>query len=293
MDFGGFRIEEPIPQLDNPHMFVTVRDWVNVGNVGSMALNYMGESFDSKKLGRIEKPGIYYDFTRYRPKRKKDGTLSVPNTSINYIKTPEKEDFILVDALEPHWDGEKFVESLLDLASYFGVKRYALIGGMYGSSPHTRPLKMSGRTTEKTIQQTFDTFGVQESKYGGTTTIMVLASERAAARGIDMMHLIVQLPPYVRVEEFYRGGETLLKVLNSIYKLDIDLEDVAVQADQQHIELNRIVEGNPQVRALLRQLEANYDYRADDIKDSSDTEEPTELSDELRQFINDIETGND
>ena len=85
MDFGGFRIEEPIPQLDNPHMFVTVRDWVNVGNVGSMALNYMGESFDSKKLGRIEKPGIYYDFTRYRPKRKKDGTLSVPNTSINYI----------------------------------------------------------------------------------------------------------------------------------------------------------------------------------------------------------------
>jgi len=182
------------------------------------------------------------------------------------------------------------------LASYFGVKRYALIGGMYGSSPHTRPLKMSGRATEKTIKQIFETFGVQESKYGGATTIMVLASERAAARGIAMMHLIAQLPPYFQVEEFYKGGETLLEVLNFIYKLNFDLEEFKGKAEAQHKELNRMIEGNPRVRALLRQLEEDYDYRADDVKgvsDISDTEEASELPEELIQFINDIETDND
>ena len=67
MRIGAFEINDPIPELNDPHVFAMVRPWVDVGSVGRLTLNRLERFLGSKELGRLVRPGNFFDFTRYRP----------------------------------------------------------------------------------------------------------------------------------------------------------------------------------------------------------------------------------
>ena len=287
---GAFELDEPVPQLRDPHMFVALREWVDVGRVGTLALTTLEGYLRARDLGRLHRPGTFYDFTRYRPLRLADGSgLKVPNADLRYASLPGGHDIVFVHAYEPHWRGEEFVESLLSVAEQLGVRRYCLLGAMYGRTPHTRPLGVSGRATEESVQDYLKTVGVRTSSYGGPTTIMVLASERAPERGMEMMHIMVQLPPYVRVEEDFRGQAALLRALDGLYGFNLDMDSLSQEGDKQYQELNRLVRRNPQMRALIRRLEWDYDSQS---VGGSESEEDPELPPDIEGFLRELE-GND
>ena len=39
MRIGAFELNEPVPELRDPHAFAMVRPWVDVGSVGTLTLN--------------------------------------------------------------------------------------------------------------------------------------------------------------------------------------------------------------------------------------------------------------
>ena len=289
MRIGAFEIDEPVPELRDPHLLVSLRDWVDVGRVGTLALNTLEERLGAQDMGRLHRPGLYYDFTRYRPWRQRDGGITVPNAALRFARRPKGGDLVFLHSFEPHWRAEEFVESVLSVAESFGVERYCLIGAMYGRSPHTRPLGISGRATEPTVQSYFQRAGVRSSTYAGPTTIMILASEGARDHGMEMLHLLVQLPPYLRVEEDHRGQERLLRVLDGLYDFDLDLDTLAQEGAQQYQELGRLVRNNPQVRGLIRRLERGYDSEAEG---QGDDDEPT-LSSTVEDFLQELEDGDE
>ena len=180
MRIGAFEIIEPVPVLRDPHVFAMIRPWVDVGSVGTLTLNRLERFLGSKELGRLHRPGTFFDFTRYRPNmRFVDGVrqVKIPNSTIRYATTENGPDYLFFHLLEPHSNGEDYTDSVLEVVRHFGVKRYCRIGAMYDAVPHTRPLLVTGSLGSVEQKRSVPNFKLQQSTYQGPTTIMNLLSE--------------------------------------------------------------------------------------------------------------------
>ena len=261
MRIGDFEFPEPLPELKDPHVLAVLRPWIDVGNVGTLALRRVERHLESKEIGRLVRPGRYYDFTRYRPKSVlKQGIreYSIPSTTISACVREHGPDLITVHLLEPHLYGEDYTESVIEVLKHFGVKRYSMIGAMYDMVPHTRQLLVSGGSLDASNEDEYKLVGVRPSDYEGPTTITYLISNTAEEMDIETRIYVVHLPQYFQVEEDFTGTARLMEILCTIYGLPSRLADQE-RGRQQYASLQNIVTGTSEVAGLLERLEERYD----------------------------------
>ena len=287
MRLGSFEVIEPLPDLKSPHAFAILRPWIDAGNVGTMVLNRLEGLFDAKEIGRLVRPGNFFDFTRYRPTMYyKEGVrqLVLPNSIISCARRESRNDFVFLHLLEPHMFGERYTSSVLLILEKLGVQRYCLLGSMYDMVPHTRPLLVSGGAVGAHAIAELDRAGVGRSNYQGPTTICHLISQQATMLGIETMSLITHLPQYTELDEDYTGQVRLLEVFQSLYGIPVNKIDIQ-KAQQQIKDIEIAVNNNRKVKEVVAQLEAMYDARIAAGK----KEEMPRLSPEIENFLKEME----
>ena len=294
MRVGAFEIDEPIPQLRDPHAFAMIRPWVDVGSVGTLTLNRLERYMGSKDLGRLHRPGNFFDFTRYRPNmRLVEGIrqVKIPNSTIRYATTDHGPDYLFFHLLEPHSNGEDYTDSVLEVVRHFGVKRYCRVGAMYDAVPHTRPLLVTGSLGSVEQKRPVPNFKLQQSTYQGPTTIMNLLSEGIERDQIETINFMVHLPQYVQLEEDYAGTSRMIEVLSSVYEnIPADLAPVR-RGQRQYRELSATVERNSELKSLIQQMEQYYDSQltAETEAGSSGQSSPAPaLSPEIEAFLSEL-----
>ena len=102
MRIGAFELKEPIPELNDPYVLAVLRPWIDVNNVGSLVLDGLETQLGAKELGRLAKPGSFFDFTRYRPTlylEKGSRQISIPNTTLRYVKRESGNDLFFLHLL--------------------------------------------------------------------------------------------------------------------------------------------------------------------------------------------------
>jgi len=146
MILSAFDLNEPVPELNQPHALAIIRPWTDVSSVGSLVLSCLETYLGAKELGELARPGDFFDFTRYRPtlvSKANNNEVVVPNTTITYGIThsakSDSHDFLFLRLLEPHMQTEAYIDSFVELFKNFGVKRYCLLGSIYDMVPYTRP----------------------------------------------------------------------------------------------------------------------------------------------------------
>ena len=294
MRVGAFEISEPVPELKAPHVFAMIRPWVDVGSVGTLTLNRLERFMGSKELGKLHRPGTFFDFTRYRPNmRFVDGVrqVKIPNSTIRYATTESGPDYLFFHLLEPHSNGEDYTDSILEVVRYFGVKRYCRVGAMYDAVPHTRPLLVTGSLGSVEQKRPVPNFKLQQSTYQGPTTIMNLLSEGIERDEIETINFMVHLPQYVQLEEDYAGTSRMIEVLSSVYEnIPPDLAPVR-RGQRQYRELNSTVDRNSEVKTLIQQMEQYYDSQLTAESSSTSSEESSSspaLSPEIEAFLSEL-----
>ena len=292
MRIGAFEINEPVPDLREPHVFAMVRPWVDVGSVGTLTLNRLERHLGATELGRLARPGNFFDFTRYRPTMKLvqgEREVKIPNSIIRYAKTENGPDYLFFHLLEPHSNGEDYTDSLLEVVKYFEVKRYCRLGAMYDAVPHTRPLLITGSLGSVPQSRQVPHLRLRRSTYQGPTTIMNLLSEGIEQSEIESINFMVHLPQYVQLEEDYAGTSRMIEALSSVYEVFPQDLAPARRGQRQYRELSASVERNSELRDLIQQMEAYYDAQLD--SEESSTEEPTataSLSPEIERFLSEL-----
>jgi predicted ATP-grasp superfamily ATP-dependent carboligase len=291
-NLGPFELVDPLPSLKQPRMLVALQPWVDVGSVATMTLAYIGEALNAAPMGHLSRPGRYFDFTRYRPMlTREDGKrrVTLPNTHLHSAATPDG-DWILLHSLEPHNNGDEFVEGLIELVVKLNVTEYVLIGSMYAPVPHTRAVPVSGGSSSEAMQQRLRAAGVRESNYEGPTTVLAMLSTAVPSEGIDTASVILQLPAYAQVERDYIGLQAMLELLHNLYGFDVDLGPVREEADRQRQALDETASEDPRLQVWLKELEQSYDRDAKLLPSPEQTEEPTtQLSPELEKFLREVE----
>ena len=292
MKIGAFEINEPVPELRDPHAFAMVRPWVDVGSVGTLTLNRLERFLGSKELGKLERPGTFFDFTRYRPTIKLVKgvrVVKVPNSIVRYAKTENGPDYLFLHLLEPHCNGEDYTDSILEVVKHFGIKRYCRVGAMYDAVPHTRPLLITGSLGSVPQIKEVLHLKLRGSNYQGPTTIMNLLSEGIEKENIETINFMVHLPQYVQLEEDYTGASRMIEALSSVYP-DIPADLAPVRRGQrQYRELNATVERNSELKELIHQMEAYYDAQLDsEDTPSEDAPAVATLSPEIERFLTEL-----
>lgn len=283
MRIGGFQLHDFARECNEPYVIATLRPWIDVNSVGSLVLRELGSRYGAVELGKLAKPGVFYDFTRYRPTiLLEDGIrdLSIPNTTIRWAKREGQNDLLLMRLLEPHNHAEYFVDSVMKVLSSFKAKKYVLLGSMYDVVPHTRPLLVSGYGMGEKAVEEVKKAGALPITYNGPSTIANLITRKAWEAGIDASVFIVSLPQYVVMEKDYIGKVRLMEVLNFLYDIPIDKDDLE-RALEERNSISERVEKSSEVKMILPQLESVYDMRIRSMK----TEEGPQLSPEIEEML--------
>ena len=291
MRLGEFEINETIPELKDPHVLAVLRPWIDVGRVGSLSLNRLERHLRATELGRLHRPGRFYDFTRYRPRsyfNEGRREVSIPNTIIRYAVREEGPDLLLAHMLEPHLYGEDYTDAVLELLERLGVRRYSLIGAMYDMVPHTRPLLVSGSGTGENLEEEHRKIQVRTSNYEGPSTITYLVPQEAAKRGIETRTFVVHLPQYFQVDEDLNGTARLMEILCNLYQLPDRLIEPGRGREQYSSIEGMVGEEGESVASLLQQLEEHYDR-----EQRADEPPPPPLSANIEEFLRDLNHGFD
>ena len=285
MRIGAFECVEPLPALRSPHALVMLRPWIDAGSVGALALLEIEQHFGVTELCRVARPGSFYDFTRYRPTayfREDQRELSVPNTVINLVRREQPPDLVTIKMLEPHMFAEVFIDSVLALLGKLGIVRYFWMGSMYDMVPHTRPLLVSGGAYGSVAREDVRRLDVRPTSYQGPSTLTFQIVQRAPLMGIDSMWCVVHLPQYVQVEEDYVGKVRLMEILNTLYGVPIDADDVE-RAREQTATVDAAVAEDPQLTAALPHIEARYEAQVERAEGAT-----TPLSPELERLLHEL-----
>ena len=287
MRIGAFEFVDPLPELNSPHAFAILRPWIDAGSAGRSTVSSLDTHFKAAEIGKLARPGNFFDFTRYRPIMRyveAERQISVPNTYISHAARPGDHDLVFIFMLEPHAFSEVYLESIVQVLKALKIKRYNLLGSMYDMVPHTRPLTVSG-TADPSIIEKLTPLGVRSSNYEGPTTIAALVSQEAQKLDIETVTLIVHLPQYAHLEKDHNGHLRLMEVICSLYDFKIDLTSLRIQAEKQYRELDQKMEEDPQLLHVVEYLESMHE-----AKRGKPDEKTTKFSPEIENFLREIDT---
>ncbi len=287
MLIGEFEVVEPVPELKNTCAISMLRPWIDVGRVGTLGLNRLEQHLGAKELGRLAKPGTFFDFTRYRPRMRMvagQRVFTTPNTIVHHAHDDDTDrDYLFVHVREPHAMGEDYADAIVTLLKHFDVTEHCRIGGMYDSVPHTRPLLVTGTLEDEQAEKAKGLVSPRRSTYQGPTSIVNLVTEALTQLETPSSSLMVHLPQYVQLDEDHLGASRLMEVLCAVYGFPASLADNK-RGQQQYLDISRAVETNSEVRSLITQLETYYDR----VLAGQGSEEETTFAPDVENFLREM-----
>ena len=291
MRVNAFDLPDLLPTLNHPRVIAALTPWVDSGKVGSTVLGRIEDQFNSTELARIRRPELFYDFTRYRPHIFRSGgrrEVVLPNTTLSFVRAGQGEDLILLHCMEPHMLGQTFVESIVKVLTLMNVRSYLTVGSMYDSTPHTRPLQISGSSPNKGIREALKRQNVNDSGYQGPTSITSLISQQLNEKSIPTGTVLVHLPSYAQLEEDCTAQATIIDFLNQFLGISLESEDLKRRGQEQYAQVTQALESNPQIQDWVRYMETSFDDQPDG---EADQEEPIRLSPSVEKFLRELDKG--
>ena len=245
MKIGAFKISKDLPEINKPIAIAMLKPWIDVGRVGSLSISQLCKSLNAIEIARLSEPGMFFDFTRYRPYMKlvKDKKiLEIPNTIIYYAKDNNSgNNYLFLKIREPHMFGENYAKSITQVLTHFEVSEYCRIGGMYDSVPHTRPIIVTGTLTDKQAKLTEGLVSPRRNTYQGPTSIVNLVAEMATSKDMLTTSLMAHLPQYAQLDEDHMATYRLMQVLSSLYGFSNTFYDPEI-GEKQYEDLDLAIE---------------------------------------------------
>ncbi|MFW6006509.1 MAG: PAC2 family protein [Bacillota bacterium] len=277
MKIENLELSTSLPRLKKTHVIAILRPYLNAKDVSTLIFDKLKNYYNAEKLGQLKNPGNFYDFTRYRPQtylENEKRKMKIPNTSIYCSSSESNQDFIFLNLLEPHYQGEKYVDIITEILNKFNVKRYCLLGSMNNTVPHTKPLLVSGDAPEYILKN--KELDIQKSDYEGPSSIIFsLNYQNRIKSEVELMYFLVSVPQYLQYFKFNTGfipGKLrLLKILHELYNIPIhNLEKK--RAENQLKKIDDKLEENSNLKPLVDYFEKIYKKKKNEIPLSPEIE---------------------
>jgi len=301
------------PSLHQPPMILGFTGWMDGGRISTGTVEYLAQATGARKFAEIDSAEFYIhhfpatslpltvvsegDQTVVRPLdpmeyaaifrphgKIVDGVVRGLTFPRNDFLGSEQSNLILFHGEEPHIRWRTYAECLLGLAEEYGTEAIFFIGSVSSPIPHTREPRVRSSVADEALTKTRRHHDVGFSDYEGPASFITFLLTLAAARGIEMRTLVVEVPhyPFLDIPAYPASILRVTSVLAEWLGLDLQLSDLRRATNGLREQLDRLMEENEEFGKVVRRLEESYD-----------AEEVSTDEESLRRLIDKIDLGGD
>uniref|UniRef100_UPI0037F36EBB PAC2 family protein n=1 Tax=Streptomyces sp. NPDC090036 TaxID=3365926 RepID=UPI0037F36EBB len=251
---------EGVPELIDPVMVAAFEGWNDAGDAASGAVAHLDREWKGEVFAALDAED-YYDFQVNRPTVWLDNgvrKITWPTTRLSVVRIggAKPRDLVLVRGIEPSMRWRSFCNEILGFAHELGVEMVVILGALLGDTPHTRPVPVSGVTSDADLARTMD---LEETKYEGPTGIVGILQEACTHAGVPAVSLWAAVPHYVSQPPNPKATLALLNRLEDLIDIRIPLGELPEDARAWQLGVDQLAAEDSEVAEYVQTLEEARD----------------------------------
>jgi proteasome assembly chaperone (PAC2) family protein len=251
---------ETVPELVRPVVIAAFEGWNDAAESATAVVDHLMRAWDAKVVAAID-PEDYYDFQVNRPTVGIDENgfrkLTWPSTHIAVASPPDLDrDVILIRGIEPNMRWRAFTAEILAAIDDLGCELFVTLGALLSDSPHTRPIPVSGSTTEADLM---DRLVLEQSTYEGPTGIVGVLQDACSRVDIPAVSYWAAVPHYVAQPPCPKATLALLVRLEDLLEIPMPLGDLPDEARAWERGVDELAEEDEDIAEYVRSLEESRD----------------------------------
>jgi proteasome assembly chaperone (PAC2) family protein len=253
------------PKLNSPNMIAA---WPGIGNVATIVANYLKSALGFKELGVLE-ASYFFDPIGVLVKDNVVESPNFPQSQFYYWKNEGKgNDIILfIGDDQPSTKGYELANCVLDVGQRFQSRRIYTCAAAITRIHHTEPPKVWGVATSRQVTEDLRKYNLEQASNLQIAGLNGLLLGVAKEREIDGICLLGEVPVYASRVQNPMAALAVIKVLNAMLGIEIDLADLAKMA----------VEAGERIKQVAAQAMEEYiDYFTEPIWERGEEDEEEE-----------------
>ena len=239
------------PNVSELYVIAGWRQWADAGAISSGLPEYLIGRTGAHKIGEISPDGFYlfqipgaHHFLRPEIKLE-DGYRKEmrPRRNEFFYTNQNGKGLVIFLGEEPHMNVDGYAEAFFAAAKSLGARRVAVLGGVYGSVPYDKDRTVSCVYSLRKMKDELEKYAVRFSNYEGGVSIGSYLADRAEREDVEYLTFYGFVPAYdfshsgvqvqgLRIEHDYRSWYEIMRRLNFMFELGLDLSDLARQSDE-------------------------------------------------------------
>jgi proteasome assembly chaperone (PAC2) family protein len=250
--------------LRAPAVIAAFTGWPDAADAASRTVDSLRELLSARPAGHIEGDD-FYDLSSNRPivavRRGLARASRYPTTTIHAWRSPEESvpDLLLLSGPEPNLHWREYIDLVLQLAAQCEARIIYSLGSMFAAVPHTRPVRVAMAAAQVEERRRLERLATVPISYEGPGSIHTAILDTCRRRRVPAATLWGQVPAYAQLSWSPRVTLALVEVLRAGLNLPLDLDGLRAKADQVDALLDRLVQGDDDVRRTVRTYEQRYD----------------------------------
>ena len=254
---------EQIPELDGPNVIAAFQGWNDAGQSATTAVRYLIDSWKAEPFAKID-PEEYYSFTDTRPTiRIVDGAqreLSWPKNEFFFCRgTDTSPAAVMLVGTEPNLKWRSYCGEITRLARSVGARRLVTLGSLVTDAVHTRPVPLTGFSTDDGVQAKLASRGITRSTYEGPTGIVGVLHEACLRAELPAASVWAATPYYLGGTPNPKTALGLLDALDDVLELRLNLSELRIVAEEFERQVSLAVRDNSEMQERIRALEEAHD----------------------------------
>jgi len=242
--------------LRAPALVCAFKGWNDAADAASTAITFVGSALGAARFATID-PEEFYDFQATRPRVKlvegRSREIEWPEVELYEARVPRApRDLILLSGSEPSFRWRTFSRLIVELAEAIGVQLVVTVGALLADVPHTRPVSVTGLTSDPALVQKL---GLTQSSYEGPTGIVGVLHAACQDAGLPTASLWAAVPHYIAAAPNPKAALALVRKLEGLVGVAVDGSELETAASNYERQVNVAVQSDPEVQAFVERLE--------------------------------------
>jgi hypothetical protein len=250
---------EATPTLRRPLVVLAFRGLFDAGNAATAAVEWLAQREGAELVARIDPEG-FFDFQQQRPmvQLDDDGRREIlwPFNDFVAISSNGPRDLVVCAGYEPHLRWRTFASYVVEVVRRCDAEMVVTLGAMVGLVPHTRPLPVTGSSTNPELARRL---GLGSPSYEGPTGVVGTLHDLLDTANIPVVSLRVAVPHYVPAPPNPKATASLLQRLEQVTGVPTWHQQLDDEGREWQEQVTVVAADDPQVVGYVRRLEEQYD----------------------------------
>ncbi len=247
---------------DDLRMLVSWAGHTDAGTLSEQLADSLLGTLPHRQLASFDADALF-DYRSRRPQvtfaENRFTDYQGPQLDLYEVRDSQGRPFLLLTGDEPDFQWERVSEAVLELIDRLGVRLVVVVDSLGLPVPHTRPLGLTAHGNREDLIEGISTWGPTAQLEAGLGQVLEMRIDES---GHDVVGYTLHVPHYLANGKYPQVAVAALEYSGAALELMLPTDELREAARMVDQDVSRQVEQNPEVQALVRRLEKNFDEHA-------------------------------